>query len=462
MKLSTLADKWSWLLLVLGSVLFVVVRWDDLFLPFFWDELGVYGPGMFAMVDHGIGLLPSALEPELSRGHPLLFYAFYASYASVFGTDLLVLRIPGLLLTLSLAWSVWWAGRSFISKSAAALAGLILLAMPAVFAQSGLILPEMMLALLIFLSLYFAATKKTCAYLFVASLAILTKETGILVPLSVAVWCLFSRQRRSIRNIALALCPILIFVLFLVIQRMQNGWFFFPYHEELISFSWDEINFKALEMLDFLFWYQSRWVFLPIAVIGVLVVTGIWNTNITEEQKSWILLSGIFVVGMMAFTVLNAYMDRYLLAILPILCLWGIWVLNSISGFPAALAGTGLMIALFGFSWNGESFRYDVDPGYPDVIQVQQEATDYLMSEVADSAMVYANFPLFLSFSDPRSGYVEELPAFSLTVIPANTMQVIATMTPGVPWSGGDLSEDSLQTEIKSGYSRCEIYLASP
>lgn len=462
MKSSTLAETWSWLLLVLGSVVFVVLRWEDLSLPLFWDELGVYGPGVFSMLDHGIGLLPSSLDPELSRGHPLFFYAFYAGYAWTFGTDLLVLRIPGILLTISLAWTIWLVGRSFLSEATAALAGGLFLAMPAVFAQSGLILPEMMLSLLILLSLYFAAQEKFWPYLIVAGLAILTKETGILIPLAVSVWHLFRKTDQKWRKALIALSPLMVFCLFLSIQRIQNGWFFFPYHEELISFAWSQISFKGGEMLEFLFWTQNRWVFLPIAFIGILVFTGIWKTSIPEQQASWVLLSGIFVVGMMTFTVVNAYMDRYLLAILPLLCMWAVWVLDCIFGMSLAWIVSGIIILVFLNSSTGDQFRYDVDPGYTKVVQVQQEATAFLVSEVPDSAQVYANFPLFLSFSDPRSGYISELPSFSLTVRPRDSVDMIATITPGVPWTEGDLSGESLQKEIVSGYSHCEIYLTTP
>ena len=411
-----MAEKWSWLLLVLSSVVFVVFRWEDLYLPLFWDELGVYGPGVFSMLDHGIGLLPSSLDPELSRGHPLLFYAFYAWYASIFGTDLLVLRIPGILITISLAWTLWIVGRSFLSTATAALAGGLFLAIPAVFAQSGLILPEMMLSLFILLSLFFAAKERFWPYLIVASLAILTKETGILIPIAGSVWYLFRRTKEKWRKALIALSPLLVFAIFLLIQRIQNGWFFFPYHEELISFSWLQISFKGGEMLDFLFWAQGRWILLPMAVIGILVFSGIWKTNIPDQQKSWILLTGIFVGGMMAFTVVNAYMDRYLLAILPVLVFWAVWTVESILGASLSWVAAGLIGALFISSETGNEFRYDVDPGYTKVVRVQQQATDYLLETVPYSARVYTNFPLFLSFSDPRSGYISELPSFSLTV----------------------------------------------
>ena len=457
-----MAERWSWLLLALGSVAFVILRWEDLDLPLFWDELGVYGPGVFSMLDNGIGLLPSSLDPELSRGHPLLFYAFYAGYSWMFGTDLLVIRIPGILLTISLAWTIWVVGRSFLSESRAALGGLLFLAIPAVFAQSGLVLPEMMLSLCILWSLYFAAEEKLWQYVLVASLSILIKETGILVPVAVAVWVIMGRSEKKWSKSLIALSPILVFLLFLGIQRIQNGWFFFPYHEELISFSWQQISFKGGEMMDFLFWFQHRWILLPVALVGVLVFAGILKKEVPDRQKSWMYLSGIFVVGMMIFTVINAYMDRYLLAILPMLCLWVVWVLDRTLSVVMSWMVAGGIALLFLFSPSGEIFRYDVDPGYTDVIHVQQEATSYLLSEVPDSAHVYANFPLFLSFSDPRSGYVKELPPFTLTVRPRDSATVIANFSPGVPWSGEDLSGESLQTEIRSGYSHCEIYLATP
>ena len=74
--------------LATAIVLFVVSRWEYLFLPYFWDEMGVYAHGALIMSEHGLGLLPSSLNPELSRGHPLLFYFLAALNFQIFGTSL--------------------------------------------------------------------------------------------------------------------------------------------------------------------------------------------------------------------------------------------------------------------------------------------------------------------------------------------------------------------------------------
>jgi hypothetical protein len=104
----------SVLLMGLGLILFIWAKWSDLSLPFFWDELGVYAPGVLHLVDNGVGILPADMPPGL--------------------------------------------------------------AMPNVFAQAHLVLPEVLLALLVIWALYHYYQHRYWAYVIWASLAVLTKE----------------------------------------------------------------------------------------------------------------------------------------------------------------------------------------------------------------------------------------------------------------------------------------------
>ncbi|MEL6653457.1 MAG: glycosyltransferase family 39 protein, partial [Bacteroidota bacterium] len=127
---------WSPLLMGIASLLFVIAKWSDLSLPFFWDELGVYGPGVLAMVDNGVGMLPSALPADLSRGHPLFFYFLFALWTKVVGYSLVKIHFFALMVTLGVAWTTWRIGERLIQPGAGLLAGVAVLLMPFFFAQS--------------------------------------------------------------------------------------------------------------------------------------------------------------------------------------------------------------------------------------------------------------------------------------------------------------------------------------
>lgn len=459
------SEGFRWLMPVLVLAAFFFMKWDALALPLFWDELGVYGPGILAMLDSGVGLLPSALEPELSRGHPLLFYAVFAGYSKLIGFSLLKIRLLAAFISIGLFGSVWWIGRKVLGGKYDWVPAMLLVVMPAVFVQSTLVLPEIMLSLFMLWGLYHIYQENWLWYAVFGSLAIMTKETGILLPLAGITYLVFSREKPDWKSIGWLVIPILVFGIFLLIQKVQNGWFFFPYHTELISFNWNEISFKAGEMLHFLFVDQGRWL-LSIVIVLTATLTIIRKKSFSLSTiHSWFLLSSILFVGMMCFTVLNAYMDRYLLVLLPLMALGfaGLAQELLLLNVNKKLVRLSVLLPFLSFLlhnfYPSETFQYDIDRGFQEVVEVQQEATDYLMETVNPGDTVYANFPLYLGFQDVRFGYVDSLPDFELTVRPNDPVSVIATMSPGVPWTGESLDSLEIVEEFKRGISHCEVYL---
>lgn len=460
------SEGFLWLLPVLALVFcFFFMKWDALTLPFFWDELGVYGPGILAMLDNGVGLLPSSLEPELSRGHPLLFYAVFAGYSKLVGFSLLKIRLLALLISCSLFGSIWWIGRKMFGNLVGVLAAFTVCLMPVFYVQSTLVLPEMMLSLFVLWGLYHIYQKNWLWYAVFGSLAILTKETGILLPLAGITYLIFSPEKPDWKSIGFLLIPTFVFGLFLLIQKVQNGWFFFPYHTELISFNWVEISFKAGEMLHFLFVDQGRWLISIGILLAVFLAIRRKKLFSLPAVHSWFLLSSILFGGMMCFTVLNAYMDRYLLVLLPLMALGfaGLAQELLLLNVNKKLVRLSVLLPFLSFLlhkfYPSETFQYDIDRGFQEVVEVQQETTDYLMETVEAGDTVYTNFPLYLGFQDVRFGYVDSLPDFELTVRPDDPVSVIATMSPGVPWMGESLDSLEIVKEFKLGISHCEVYL---
>lgn len=107
---SVLAHPYEWGL-GLCLLLFALSKLPDLNLPFFWDELGVYGRAAIYMHDHTLSLQPRHLPPELSRGHPPLLVFMYATLFRVFGANTTVAHVFTLSLALFLLFSIYWIAR---------------------------------------------------------------------------------------------------------------------------------------------------------------------------------------------------------------------------------------------------------------------------------------------------------------------------------------------------------------
>lgn len=84
------------LLIILMFALFMAFKWQDIALPYFWDEMAGYMSGVLYMQDYGISILPTAVPPDLSYGHPLLMHATMACIAEVFGNTPTVMHLTTL------------------------------------------------------------------------------------------------------------------------------------------------------------------------------------------------------------------------------------------------------------------------------------------------------------------------------------------------------------------------------
>jgi 4-amino-4-deoxy-L-arabinose transferase-like glycosyltransferase len=247
-------------------ILFVALKIPDLSLPYFWDEIGVYAPGALRMHDAEISLMPAALDPEYSRGHPLMAIAFYASWMRIFGDGVVPAHAASLALGCATLAAQYFGTRRIIGKFAALLGTVFTAVQPIFWAMSGVVLPEMLLTLMTVLCLYGLARPRLWVYVLAGSGAVLTKESGLTIPAAACLFFLLEGfTRRDIfslsrwARIGVAAAPFAVFGLFLLVQKEQNGWYFFPYHIGFIDLSPSHIWHAGTRALHDVFFQQGRW-----------------------------------------------------------------------------------------------------------------------------------------------------------------------------------------------------------
>src|ERR1700733_5833249 len=106
-------NRWV-LLLVL--ILFIMIKIPYLLYAFYWDESWPYVPAIIAMHSHGASLLPNAIDPNLSRGHPLFFHALGALWIDVFGGSNKSMHSFALVISLLFLISIYEAGYRIYNK----------------------------------------------------------------------------------------------------------------------------------------------------------------------------------------------------------------------------------------------------------------------------------------------------------------------------------------------------------
>lgn len=412
------------IIFALFMCVFFFLKLEDCYLPYYWDELGVYSQASLYMYDHAPSLLPGDLPDYLSRGHPLLFVFIYACFFKVFGTSVLAAHIFTCLISILFVSIAYRLAERFFSPNVALMSALLLVIQPLFFAQAVFVLPEIMLGVFALLSIYFYLGKKIGLASIFATLALLTKETAIVLPLVMLVMegIKFFRKGITFKKLFITclviFSPYYIFGLFIIIQRIQNGWFFYPYHTGFISFSPESIYWRLTGYLNFIFTRQGRitWLIVIIVAIPVAVfwnkinmkkaVVGIWK----DFSEDTFVLSTLvlYAVGILCYSCLNYTLQRYLLLIYPVFTILIVLIVFHLLRKKILLSyGIILSFAFINLFYMKSPVKMvENDMAYTDLLKIQMEICRYFDTEELCKKNIAVDFPVTPCFFDTRLGYV--------------------------------------------------------
>ncbi len=449
-------------------IVFAALKFNHLFLPYFWDELGVYSQCAVYQYHHGISLMPNSLPAIISRGHPLLLTVMNASIMNVFGTSVVVPHTLHLFVSLVLLSSVYYYTCKFFNHITGLAAVVLLAVQPIFFMQSILLLPEVFISLLLFLALVFYFEEKFFLFAAFASLAILTKESAVVLPAaclsySVCRWICFKNPRAPFLplNLFLSILPYIVFGAFLIIQKIQMGWYFFPYHVDGIDFSLYRIHLQFNEYRDMLFWSQGRYWWKNILLLGLFAMLLFRSINRTSLRKSFVTPLVVFSTAFLIFSCIsNFYMGRYTLVLIVILAIFTAVSLTYLLKNPYLITTAVLLLAVVAVNRDvNYKFEYDEDLGYLDCVATLQKAVQYCEEDTSSRLMVEGNFPAYYAFQFKEGGYLTKPDKF----IPFNA----DSLTHGYyikvhPGDDHDFDRTKLTAELvetyKQGYAVAEVY----
>lgn len=409
-------------------LLFILLKLSALQLPYFWDELGVYARAGLYMHDNGMGLMPKDLPPELSRGHPLLFSFIQAIGYSVFGDTVVGGHATALTISVVLLCSLYFITAKHYSKYTGLLAVMLLITQPLFFAQSVLILPEICLALFMIWSIHFWVVKKYLLHGIFAALAILIKETAIIIPFVIVFseLALYVAADKKIRKnkfdprFLFAGFSLVVFAAFLLIQKEQNGWYLFPLHGDNIAFDWDRIWLFGRDYTTFLFIEQGR-IIMSLAMCFLYVYVR-RSPHIKTNRMSVFLI--LLICGGLSFNAINFYMNRYILfVLLPFVILFSALMIQVYTKFRFAILALPVLFVASVYCMNGrelipnansgsnlqQKFTYDENMGYVPYILLQQEAMNWVLDKTKPADIIYSNFPVSVALQDTRFGFTDKV-----------------------------------------------------
>ena len=464
--------KRLWPLLVV-LVAFVIAKLPHLDVAYYWDESWPYAAAVKEMYRHGASMLPGALDPDLSKGHPLFFHALAASWMRIFGASHVAVHSFALTLSVLLLIAIYEAGLYLFSFRTAVLALLLFAVQEMFFVQSSMILPEVLVALLCFVSIVSYAGEKYLAATIFLTMLFFTKESGVVAGFVIGIDALvrfFGKEpiKKRLSRILTVAIPCVLIGTYFVLQKQLRGWYFFPEHTQMMHLDWKTIwyDFRMHVVQSEFYNYYRFYYYLPVLLFAIIAAIRQKNLRYLAillpatciyyfvddlragrllpsvpffivfiasvfyflyeysklftgtTQRKLILLLGAFTLVYLIFSGINFFTPRYLQA-------------SLVSVFFIIAASTD---ALFNLTWRWLFYPYiaiiicigvmafrdndhigDNDHLGMNGLAVQQGVVDYFEQNVPYTEWIsMGSFLEGIHLSDPRSGFLRSNRAYKV------------------------------------------------
>jgi hypothetical protein len=381
-------------------------------LPYFWDEAGYYIPAALDFYNSG-RLIPIS---TLSTGHTPLVIAYLALVWHLFGFSPLVTRLAMILVAAADVTALYALGRRVASRQVAAWSALLLALMPLFFAQSSLVHLDLPAALFSTLSVLCLLDGRLWLFALIASLAVLSKETAVvLLPVAWVFEWSKSRARQastpvaaqgggnlggigihhsvSLRSWVALTVPLLTLVAWSVYYHHATG--YWTGNPEYLSYNLfstltpGRIFWTLLRRLYEVFIGGFNWLLAAEAVLGAC-----WGCNralhpaeasprepMPCQRDLFLLAGGLTAIYLaMLSAVGGAILPRYLLPIFPPLFLAAVillWRLPRRLARVICLAMAGCFVSAW-FINPPYPFPFEDNLAYADFIRLHQQAAKFL------------------------------------------------------------------------------------
>jgi 4-amino-4-deoxy-L-arabinose transferase-like glycosyltransferase len=466
----------SRLFLFIFLAIFIACKIPYMHYAYYWDECWPYATAITDMYHHSISLLPGAMDPNISRGHPLFFHAMGATWMHIFGPSHVSMHSFALLISVLFLVALYETGLRLFNMRVAILAVSLVGLQEIFFVQSAMVLFDMLVAFLCFLSIVFYVRERYLLTTLCLSMLFFTKESGLIAGFIIGLDALASLFRKDIewkKRIYRLLCigvPCILIASFFLLQKHIRGWYVFPLYSDTIQNDWgkfwysfrmsvvheqfhDQLRFydllillalavtaavkqKSVRLLSVLLPAICVYYFIddmragrllppvPFFIVFLLSIFFVLYTYADKRyfpqlcQRRLIILSGSFIVCFLLFSNISYFSGRYLLAsVVPMLFLVAVFMdkLAELSyRWLFYPAVTGIFVVAF-FVFKDSNGHSDVSIGAFDGIAVQQDVVNYLeQHQVYDKTIATASYLQMVHLNDPGTGFLHSNKIFKV------------------------------------------------
>lgn len=420
---------------MLYPVFFAAVYFSHLTLlrlPYFWDEGGYYIPAAWDFFRTGT-LIPIT---TLNNGHPPLPSILLAGWWRLSGFVPSATRTFMCMVTAAALLAVYRLARNLLGTRAAVATTLLTAIYPIWFAQSTLAHGDTFAAAFTLwgLAFYFEsihpravpepaasalpARSRVAAAIYAAiffSLASLSKETGVITPVVLALWeALLALRQRSLRKhapwIAALLAPALVLGLWYFYYYLRTGYAFgnpdFLRYNATANFSLHRIALCLYHRFLHLTMHMNLFVPVIGALAALLMPAIATRTRLTRPVLNAIVI--ILCTNWIAFSILGgALLTRYLLPMYPLVLLvcvaqWQFRVPRW--GWIAALSAAAFLAGI----WINPPYAFAPEDNltYRDMVVLHQRAIA-LIQQRWPQATVLSAWPGNSELERPELGYTQ-------------------------------------------------------
>ena len=392
-------------------------------LPYYWDEAGYYIPAAWDFFRTG-SLIPLT---TLTNAHPPLPSVYLALCWKLFGYCPLVTRLSVLAVAALALTAVWRLAMRLAGVPAVALWSVALTALyPIWFAQSTLAHADIFAAACTLWGLVYALPnegRKPWAAALWFSLAALSKETAIVIPLTLAAVCLVEGLRaagptrlRLIREAAwLAACALPLAAWY-GFHRWKTGFLFG--NPEFLRYNaqatLDPLRILAAFGHRLLHLTAHMNLFVPVLLACAALLLAVRPTSGGQLRAAIApaALRRIFIlliVNALLFSVLGgALLTRYLLPMYPLVLLLAVTTLYRRVRFWQALAALSATAFVAGLFINPPyGFAPEDNLAYAGVIRLHQAGIQQLEARYP-GATVLSAWPVTDELTRPELGYLRQ------------------------------------------------------
>ena len=405
----------------------VVLHFSLLHLPYFWDEAGYYVPAARDLLRTG-SLIPFTTP---SNAHPPLVMAYLALCWKVVGYAPVATRLAMLLIAAFSLLGLFRLARCVANTQVAMASTLCTALYPVFFIQSSLAQVDLAAAGLSFWGLLAYVENRRTSALIWFSLAVLAKETAILVPLALFGWEVVShllrRQSEAFRrtpssgskSLAL-LIPILPLALWYGYHRLRTGFIFG--NPEFFRYNVQATMHPLRIALALLMRLWQVLGYMNLYPLTLAALAAMWLPPLQEKKSEGdakdslrprisldvqFAFLAVIVTQVLAMAVIGgAVLARYMLPAVPLVIILCVSTLRRrVRWWPGVIALVLLALVAALFVNPPYGFSLEDNLAYRDYIVMHQRAETFLEARYPNARVLTA-WPASGEISQPWLGYV--------------------------------------------------------